>query len=109
MIRGVWPLFAEHNTYIYIELQFEAEFSMNLCKGAFGLLCILVLTIPWRDCWAEPFGFEYGMTKDEITALIGRHSLVKVINGNVYEFSTAPRPYKAFELYLLMISPQKGL
>jgi len=82
---------------------------MNVGKGTVGFLLSLVLIISWSDCWAGPFGFEHGMTKDEITTLVGRQSLVKIVNGNIYEFSTAPRPYEAFEFYLLMISPEKGL
>src|SRR5580704_8987029 len=82
---------------------------MNLGKGTIGFLLFLVLTISWSDCWAAPFGFEYGMTKDQIMTLLGRQSLVKVVNGNVFEFSTAPKPYEAFEFYLVMISPEKGL
>lgn len=71
-------------------------------------LFLLMLVIPWADCWAAPFGFEYGMSKEQIIKLLGSESLVKV-DGDTYQFSKAPKPNDAFEFYMLTISPEKGL
>lgn len=55
-----------------------------------------------------PFGFDYGMSKEQVIKLLGKESLVWS-KGNDYGFSKAPKPYQAFEGYLLIISPEKGL
>jgi hypothetical protein len=80
--------------------------SRKLRASAF--LSVLMLVIPWGHCWAAPFGFEYGMSKEQIIKLLGSESLVKV-EGDTYQFSKAPKPNDAFEFYVLTISPEKGL
>jgi hypothetical protein len=72
------------------------------------LLFVLALLIPSGSCWAAPFGFEYGMSEQQILRMLGSDSLMK-IEGDIFYFSKAPKPNDAFEFYALQISPQKGL
>jgi hypothetical protein len=72
------------------------------------ILLVLMLLVPWGSCWAAPFGFEYGMSKEQIIKLLGSESLVKA-EGDTYQFSKAPIQNDAFEFYMLTISPEKGL
>jgi hypothetical protein len=69
---------------------------------------VLMLLIPSGSCWAAPFGFDYGMSKEQIFKLLGSESLIKV-EGDNYYFSKAPKPNEAFEFYVLTISSEKGL
>ena len=57
-----------------------------------------------------PFGFEKGMTRDEIIKLVGKEAIdVQGSKDDVLELHTAPKPHQAFESYVLIISPTKGL
>ena len=71
-------------------------------------LFVMMLLTPCRSCWAAPFGFDYGMSEEQIVKLLGSDSLMKV-EGDTYYFSKAPKPDSSFEFYALTISPQKGL
>jgi hypothetical protein len=71
-------------------------------------LLVMMLLMPLGSCWAAPFGFEYGMSEEQIIKLLGSDSLMKV-EGDIYYFSKAPKPDDAFEFYALTISPQRGL
>lgn len=73
-----------------------------------SLLFLLAAVIPWNDGWSGPFGFEYGMSKQQILHLLGKESLVKN-EGDVYQFSTAPEPHPSFETYLVILPGNKGL
>ena len=55
-----------------------------------------------------PFGFECGMTKEQVIALVGKDA-AKATGQDVLELSTAPRPHPAFDSYMLIFSPEKGL
>jgi hypothetical protein len=55
-----------------------------------------------------PFGFQYGMSKQDIIRLVGRAS-VKDEKSDMLTVTTAPKSHPVFEYYMLMISPQKGL
>ncbi len=69
----------------------------------------LFLLLACYPTWAAgPFGFEPGVTKDQIIALLGK-STIKMSQGDSYILSTAPKPHPDFEEYLLVISPSKGL
>ena len=57
---------------------------------------------------AGPFGFEYGMTKEQIVKLVGQRAVEKE-DGDRLSLSTAPKPHPDFEAYNLMISPEQGL
>lgn len=68
----------------------------------------LVVLISPTLCWAGPFGFEYGMTKEQVVELVGEKALEET-RGNNYQFSTAPKPHASFETYMVVISPRAGL
>ncbi len=57
-----------------------------------------------------PFGFQRGMTKNQIVALVGLKAVdTKASVGDVLRLKTAPKPETAFETYMLLISPDDGL
>jgi hypothetical protein len=57
---------------------------------------------------AEPFGFHKGMTKDQITSVVGTQN-IKEQKGDLLVATTAPKPNPIFEEYLLTVSPTQGL
>lgn len=56
----------------------------------------------------SPFGFEYGMTREQVISKLGRSAVKKDSDVNMV-VSTAPNPHPDFESYVLAFSPQKGL
>jgi hypothetical protein len=71
------------------------------------VLAILVLLLP-AACFAGPFGFNYGMTKDQVVHIVGGAHIIKD-EGYILQVTTAPKPDDRFEVYLLIFSPEKGL
>ena len=71
------------------------------------ILAILTLLLP-ATCFAGPFGFEYGMTKDQVVAIVGKDNVLKD-KDFLLRVASAPKPDDRFEAYLLLISPEKGL
>jgi hypothetical protein len=71
------------------------------------VLVLLTILLP-GVCLAGPFGFERGMTKDQIIAIVGKDAVIKD-QGYVLRVIKAPKPDSAFEAYTLLISPDKGL
>ncbi len=66
-------------------------------------------TYPHRQS-AGPFGFEKGMTREQIISLVGKDAVdTKGTHGDVLEVTTAPKPHSAFESYAMIVSPNKGL
>jgi hypothetical protein len=59
-------------------------------------------------CLAGPFGFEYGMSKQQVVGSVGKTAVEKD-EGETLTLSTAPKPHSAFEKYMCVISPTKGL
>lgn len=57
---------------------------------------------------AGPFGFDPGMTKQQIIEELGQNA-IKEAKGDVLTLRTAPRPYSGFEEYILIIDPKRGL
>jgi hypothetical protein len=55
-----------------------------------------------------PFGFWYGMTKEQAIALTGKDS-IKGVKDDSIEFTKAPKSHPAFESYTLIFSPTQGL
>jgi hypothetical protein len=74
------------------------------------MLMFLGAVLVGRSFAAGPFGFEKGMTAEQLTKLLGQNTL-KPIPGNpgAWKATTAPKPHPAFEEYLLIISPKDGL
>jgi hypothetical protein len=57
-----------------------------------------------------PFGFERGMTREQIVALVGKEAVAYApASSDVLGLTSAPKPNSNFEKYLLVISPQGGL
>lgn len=57
---------------------------------------------------AGPFGFYYGETKAQAIAAVGR-AAIKKDQGDTLSLTSAPKPHKEFEEYLLIFSPNLGL
>ncbi len=73
----------------------------------FSLFIFALLILP-RDVLAGPFGFQVGMTIDEIKRVIGKGSVTKG-DVNIYISTKAPKGHSLFESFLLTIDPTKGL
>jgi len=58
-----------------------------------------------------PFGFEKGMTREQIIQLVGKEAVSQQDKAPSYilALKTAPKPHPAFEEYILSISPKSGL
>jgi hypothetical protein len=76
-----------------------------------ALLAVLVLAGGGMvQAFGGPFGFERGMTRAQIIALVGQDSVnVKQSEANILVLTSAPKPQPAFESYILFISPTEGL
>ena len=72
------------------------------------ILIALVLLATFAVAQNGPFGFQYGMTKGQVSALIGAKNVKQSSNDLVVEVLTAPKPHPAFESYFLIFS-DKGL
>ena len=71
------------------------------------LLAMFTVFLP-AACFAGPFGFEYGMTKAQVLAIVGQQNVLKD-KDFVLRVATAPKPDDRFEAYALLFSPEKGL
>jgi hypothetical protein len=76
-------------------------------KRVVFVLALLTIALPGL-CFAGPFGFNYGMTKDQIIAIVGKDAVIKD-QGFVLRVIKAPEADNRFEAYTLLISPDKGL
>jgi hypothetical protein len=56
----------------------------------------------------RPFGFDFGMTKEQAIARLGKTAVVKD-TGVTVVFNTAPNGHPDFESYILSFSPKAGL
>lgn len=56
----------------------------------------------------NPFGFEFGMSKQQAIAKLGKDAVAKDSGVNVV-FKNAPNPHPDFEIYIAAFSPEKGL
>ncbi|HKW76804.1 MAG TPA: hypothetical protein VJN64_14835 [Terriglobales bacterium] len=55
-----------------------------------------------------PFGFQYGMTRQQVIDKLGKGAIVDDSDGHL-AFNTAPNPHPDFSLYVVVFSPEKGL
>jgi hypothetical protein len=70
----------------------------------------LLLGLVGQAFAAGPFGFEKGMTREQIIQLVGKNAVdVQFSIGNILSVNTAPKPDPAFDSFLLLISPTEGL
>jgi hypothetical protein len=75
-----------------------------------GSLLGLVLAIPTLA--QGPFGFDKGMTREQIIEIVGKGAIAKSKNdlpNNRLTLTTAPKAHPAFKNYVLYISPTEGL
>jgi len=56
-----------------------------------------------------PFGFEKGMTRAQIVALVGPKAVDPRVKGDAMRLNRAPQPEEGFQEFLLVISPTEGL
>jgi hypothetical protein len=76
-------------------------------KRVVFVLALLTIALP-SVCFAGPFGFDYGMTKDQVIKIVGKDAVIKD-QGFVLRVLKAPEADNKFEAYTLLISPEKGL
>jgi len=76
-------------------------------KRVVFVLALLTIALP-SLCFAGPFGFDYGMTKEQIIKIVGKDAVIKD-QGFVLRVLKAPEADNRFEAYSLIISPDKGL
>jgi hypothetical protein len=73
-------------------------------------LLTIVCTLP---CHAASFGFERGMTPEQVTSLVGASAITNTmpdqLGGVQYTLSTAPSPHREFAQYILVFSKESGL
>jgi hypothetical protein len=70
----------------------------------------LLLTVFATQIFAGPFGFEKGMTRQQILDMVGSRAVVKDTPGDyVIRLSTAPKPHPAFEEYSICFDLQGRL
>jgi hypothetical protein len=77
-------------------------------KRSFVLILSLATLFLGQVFASGPFGFEPGMTRDQVIQLVGKQA-IKESKGDVLVLTTAPKPHSAFESYLVVISPEKGV
>lgn len=76
-------------------------------KRVVFVLALLTIALPGL-CFAGPFGFDYGMTKEQIIKIVGKNAVIKD-QGFILRVLKAPEADNKFEAYTLLISPEKGL
>ena len=60
---------------------------------------------------AGPFGFEAGMSVEEVKKMVGEENVTRMEEweGDVFRIGIVPRPHPLFESYLLYFCPKRGL
>jgi|SRR5271157_876430 len=71
--------------------------------ASFVFLCVVAVTALGQG---GPFGFEKGMTQQQVIHLLGKPMSSK---GDHLMFSTAPKPHAGYAVYSLIFSPKEGL
>jgi len=69
---------------------------------------LIALVFPMLMLAGGPFGFEKGMTKEQVIKLVGPTVVIKNADDKL-NLKTAPHPHPAFEEYDLLFSPTQGL
>ena len=77
----------------------------------FALLVVSLFLIRVAIAQQGPFGFERGMTREQIVKIVGKDAVMHDPKDAAYllVLTTAPKPHSAFEKYILFISPAAGL
>jgi len=59
---------------------------------------------------ANPFGFQCGMTAEQVKGMAGKSTLEEPLGGlKKLELTTAPHPHSAFVSYSLIVTPEQGV
>jgi hypothetical protein len=79
---------------------------------AFALILLLAIASP--AIGAGPFGFEKGMTREQVVKLVRDTAVTKVTKGSteditILTLNTAPKPHPDIEDYMLLFSSTDGL
>lgn len=83
---------------------------MNRAERVILILAIMVGLVRFTHAQQGPFGFEKGMTQQQIIQLVGSGAVdTKFSRNETLVLNTAPKPNPAFEKYMLLISPTQGL
>lgn len=83
---------------------------MNRAERVILILAAIVGLVGFAHAQQGPFGFEKGMTREQIIQLVGSGAVdTKFSQNGTLVLNTAPKPNPAFEKYLLLISPTQGL
>jgi len=69
---------------------------------------LIAFMFPMLILAGGPFGFEKGMTKEQVIQLVGPTAVIKNADDEL-NLKTAPHPHPAFEEYDLLFSPTQGL
>jgi hypothetical protein len=78
-------------------------------KRLFALIIVVMVFFIFKGVlFAGPFGFEAGMSKEQIETLLGSQ-LQTTKNKNFYYSTKAPLSHSLIERYLLIIDPVRGL
>jgi hypothetical protein len=76
-----------------------------------NFICLAFLCFSMQTFSQEksgPFGFEAGMTKEQIIQIVGNDA-IKETSGDTIILANAPEAHHDFESYALKISPENGL
>jgi hypothetical protein len=74
------------------------------------ILSILYCLFASQASVAGPFGFECGMTKEQVIKLVGRDNVkASKDDADTLILATAPKAHPEFDTYFLTISPKNGL
>jgi hypothetical protein len=76
-----------------------------------NLICLAFICVSMQTFSQEksgPFGFDAGMTKEQIIKIVG-DGAIKEFDGDTLILNNAPNSDRDFESYALKISPENGL
>jgi hypothetical protein len=70
------------------------------------LLCLTTVPVVFGQ---GPFGLSWGMQREQVIQLVGNKAVDAKSAGDILYLTTVPKPNPAFESYVLLISPDRGL
>jgi hypothetical protein len=92
---------------------FRRMFTVVSSPSEENMKYILLLLLISAPCIAQsgPFGFEKGMTREQVIKLLGKSAVRdgELSSKDILTVLTAPKPHPGFAEYVLTISPRMGL
>ncbi len=77
---------------------------------AFAVLLLLCTLSSGQTKPTGPFGFQRGMTREQIINLVGKDAVdTKHSQDEFLHVTAVPKPNRAFDSYLMVVSPTEGL